>query len=110
MERYLQICRAFQRVQADAKDLKKVLVPDCSLYRGFSKYHYLDAPDRTEIQAGIVVSTTSIVPIQYRVKNVTSIAPLAIVYAGHLLWPFVLDPYLLTFSVSSILSSIMTEC
>lgn len=34
----------------------------------------------------------------------TMVAPLALTCAGHLLWPFMLDPYLLTFTVSYVIS------
>lgn len=48
----------------------------------------------------MIVSTTSVMPHTYRVYSSEAIVPLAITYACHLIWPFVLDPYFTTFTVS----------
>lgn len=51
-------------------------------------------------QAGMIISTTSIIPYSYRVDNIEALVPLSITYICHLIWPFVLDPYFTTFTVS----------
>ena len=48
----------------------------------------------------MIISTTSIVPYSHRVVNIEALVPLAITYVCHLIWPFVLDPYITTFTVS----------
>jgi hypothetical protein len=48
----------------------------------------------------MVVSTTSLAPAAYRVTTIEAIVPLALTYAFHLIWPFVLDTDITTFTVS----------
>lgn len=45
------------------------------------------------------LTTTSIMPIEYRVNDVTVLVPMSLIFGCHLIWPFVLDPYLSTFTV-----------
>jgi hypothetical protein len=51
-------------------------------------------------QAGVIVATTSVVPHTYRVYSIEALIPVLITYVCHLIWPFVLDPYFTTFTVS----------
>lgn len=48
----------------------------------------------------MIVSTTSLTPAAYRVVTIEAIVPLALTYAFHLIWPFVLDTDITTFTVS----------
>lgn len=48
----------------------------------------------------MIIATTSLIPHTYRVYSSEAIVPLAITYTCHLIWPFVLDPYFTTFTVS----------
>jgi hypothetical protein len=48
----------------------------------------------------MIVSTTSLTPAAYRVTTIEAIVPLALTYAFHLIWPFVLDTDITTFTVS----------
>ena len=50
------------------------------------------------VLAGMIVSTTKVIPMAYRVSNLEAIIPLSLAYSAHLLWPFALDPYFTTFS------------
>jgi hypothetical protein len=54
-------------------------------------------------QAGMIISTTSLIPHTHRVENIEALVPLAITYICHLIWPFVLDPYFTTFTVSRLM-------
>jgi hypothetical protein len=49
----------------------------------------------------MVITTTSIMPPEYRVNDVTVLIPMILIFGCHLIWPFVLDPYLSTFTVSA---------
>ena len=49
---------------------------------------------------GMVLTTTSIMPVEYRVNDLTVLIPMILIFGCHLIWPFVLDPYLSTFTVS----------
>lgn len=44
----------------------------------------------------MIVSTTSVTPMAYRVKSIEAIVPLAVTFGGHLLFPFCLDPHFST--------------
>jgi hypothetical protein len=48
----------------------------------------------------MIVSTTSLTPAAYRVITIEAIVPLALTYAFHRIWPFVLDTDITTFPVS----------
>jgi hypothetical protein len=48
----------------------------------------------------MIASTSSLMPAEYRVGDLTAIIPLSICFGSHLIWPLVLDPYLTTFTVS----------
>lgn len=48
----------------------------------------------------MIISTTSIIPHSYRVYSSEAIVPMAVTFGSHLIWPFVLDPYFTTFTVS----------
>ncbi|RSH92500.1 hypothetical protein EHS25_008916 [Saitozyma podzolica] len=50
------------------------------------------------VLAGLIVSTTSLTPAAYRVVTIEAIVPLALTYAFHLIWPFVLDTDITTFT------------
>lgn len=48
----------------------------------------------------MIIACTALIPIEHRVMNIEAIVPLSITYISHLIWPFVLDPYFTTFTVS----------
>ncbi|KAL7418822.1 hypothetical protein Q5752_006506 [Cryptotrichosporon argae] len=48
--------------------------------------------------AGMVISTTELIPHNYRVYSMEAILPLAYNYGIHLVWPFLLNPFFTTFS------------
>jgi hypothetical protein len=50
----------------------------------------------------MIVTTTAVVPVQYRVTSIEAIVPLSMTYGFHLLWPFVLDTDITTFTVSRV--------
>jgi hypothetical protein len=52
----------------------------------------------------MIITTTSIMPVEYRVNSITTLIPMSLIFGCHFIWPFVLDPYLTTFSVSTCLS------
>jgi hypothetical protein len=50
----------------------------------------------------MIVTTTTVIPVQYRVTSIEAIVPLSMTYGFHLLWPFVLDSDITTFTVSRV--------
>jgi hypothetical protein len=48
----------------------------------------------------MIVFSTSLIPDGYKIVSIEVIVPLAVVAASHLLWPFALNPWFLSFSVS----------
>ena len=52
------------------------------------------------MQAFMLVSTSQFMPVDYRVANIEVTFPMGLLVAAHLLWPFALNPWFLSFSVS----------
>ena len=48
----------------------------------------------------MIVSTSKFMPDAYRVANIEVTFPMGLIVAAHLLWPFALNPWFLSFSVS----------
>jgi hypothetical protein len=51
----------------------------------------------------MTIATTSLLPHTFRVYSSEALVPVAITYTCHLIWPFVLDPYFTTFTVSHLI-------
>jgi hypothetical protein len=49
-----------------------------------------------------VILSSSLVPEAYKIADVTVFVPIGMMIASHILWPFALNPWFLSFSVSSI--------
>ena len=49
----------------------------------------------------MIVTSNPIMPPGYRINNVEVFVPLGLITGSHLLWPFALNPWFLSFSVSS---------
>jgi len=52
------------------------------------------------MQVMMILTTSSLVPYGYRINNIEVIFPMGLVVATHLLWPFALNPWFISFSVS----------
>ena len=87
---------------AGAHDLQAVLGsnPTLSSRHCESPYHHHVISVVADGKAGVIVATTSVVPHTYRVYSIEALIPVLITYVCHLIWPFVLDPYFTTFTVS----------
>lgn len=48
----------------------------------------------------MIATTLPVFPESYRVTSIEVIVPLSVVAGSHLLWPFALNPWFLSFSVS----------
>jgi hypothetical protein len=48
----------------------------------------------------MIAFSLSAMPSGYRITSIEVIVPMAVVAASHLLWPFALNPWFLSFSVS----------
>lgn len=48
----------------------------------------------------MIATSLSSFPDGYRIISIEVIVPMAVVAASHLLWPFALNPWFLSFSVS----------
>ena len=48
----------------------------------------------------MIVGSTSLIPAGFRINNLEVTVPLGIISACHLLWPFALNPWFISFSVS----------
>jgi hypothetical protein len=46
----------------------------------------------------MIVCASSITPLAYRVTGMDALVPLALTYGSHLIWPFVLDTDITTFT------------
>ncbi|CAD6566589.1 MAG: hypothetical protein TREMPRED_002808 [Tremellales sp. Tagirdzhanova-0007] len=49
--------------------------------------------------AFMLVSTSQFMPVDYRVANIEVTFPMGLLVAAHLLWPFALNPWFLSFSI-----------
>lgn len=52
----------------------------------------------------MIITTSSLMPSGYRVSNIEVTFPMGLVTACHLLWPFVLNPWFISFSVSLVMN------
>ena len=52
----------------------------------------------------MIATCLPVFPEQYRVDSIEAIVPMAVVAGSHLLWPFALNPWFLSFSVSHLRS------
>jgi hypothetical protein len=50
----------------------------------------------------MIAASLSVFPDGYRIISIEVIVPMAVVAASHLLWPFALNPWFLSFSVSDV--------
>ena len=48
----------------------------------------------------MIITSSSLMPSGYRVHNIEVWVPMGLITASHLLWPFALNPWFLSFSVS----------
>lgn len=48
----------------------------------------------------MIIGGTSLIPPGYRIINMEVTVPLGIIAGAHLLWPFALNPWFISFSVS----------
>jgi hypothetical protein len=53
-------------------------------------------------QGAMIAASLSVFPEGYRIISIEVIVPMAVVAASHLLWPFALNPWFLSFSVSDV--------
>ena len=53
----------------------------------------------TLMMAAMIITTSSLMPSGYRVHNIEVTFPMGLVTACHLLWPFALNPWFISFSV-----------
>lgn len=56
----------------------------------------------------MIVTSSSIFPVAYRIGNVEVFVPMGVLVASHLLWPFALNPWFLSFSVGHVLDTPLT--
>ena len=61
-------------------------------------------------QVLMILSTSKLVPDGYRVANIEVIFPMALVTSFHLLWPFALNPWFISFSVSRAMANTKGVC
>ncbi len=54
----------------------------------------------------VILTSSSLMPSQWRVNDIEVFVPMGLVAGSHILWPFVLNPWFLSFSVSLLWSSI----
>ena len=48
----------------------------------------------------MIIASTSLLPTWLRITNIEATLPLGLMAATHLLWPFALNPWFISFSVS----------